>query len=57
MKYYKHIINEVVVGYVSSPEECVDCNFIPISEEEYKSELLSLNVVSEENIITETEFE
>ena len=44
MKYYKHIVNNEVVGYVSSPEVCVDSDFIQISEEEYIREIELLAV-------------
>ena len=57
MYYYKHVINGEVVGYASSPEACVDCNFIRISEDEYNSELLKLTTASIENIDVEPEFE
>ena len=60
MFYYKIIEDESVVSVEARNTVSVDENMIEIDETEYntiKSELLGLNVVSEENIITETEFE
>lgn len=60
MFYYKIIEDDSVVSVEARNTVSVDENMIEIDETEYntiKSELLGLNVVSEENIITETEFE
>lgn len=60
MFYYKIIEDGCVVSVEARNTVSADKNMIEIDETEYntiKSELLGLNVTSEENIVTETEFE
>ena len=55
MIYYKHILNNEVVAYVSSPEKCADVTFFEISEEEYNAAIEEMRThVSAEEVEEQT---